>query len=305
MRVNSFGKLLGEAREYVADDTVRIPTGFKTLDELLRGGLRPGHVCLFLGRTGVGKTAVSTQVAVNAATAGHGVSIASLEMGREEMTIRALSAASGLPVWDVEETLLKMREGEEPPRVLMEASRQLRTLSVDDSNKPQWDDLARWVDESERVTGVRPKLVVVDHLKLMKRYGYPRGEAERVAQLSEDAKAFAKDTSVAALVFHQVGRSVEASDRKNHGDIPLSMEDAMYGGEQDADYVFGVYRPELSPRLDDVERQAVANVMMLQVLKNRHGAQHLKGVALRWKRPSMRFEEMTSLPDYLGKDDAA
>lgn len=288
MQVRHWGQLLGEAKEYVLDDTVRIPTGFATIDTLLRGGLRPGHLALMLGRTGVGKTAVTTQMVVNAVTQGWTVAYASLEMSRHEMAIRAISAHTHTSVEEAEALLVK---GEDPRLA------DLAGLIIDDTTKPQWADLDAWVAELE-AEGKRPALVVVDHMKLMGRYGYPRGEAERVSQLAEDSKAFAKRNNVALVMVHQVGRSLEGSDKKNHGQQPLTMESAMYGGEQDADSVFGVYRPALDPELSPSERQALDRDVYVQLVKNRHGEQHLDGVYVKWHKPSFWFEESTKEPDY-------
>ena len=271
------------------DDTSKVPTGIPTLDKYLRGGFRLGHVTMLLGRTGVGKTSVAIQVSVNVARAGLGVAFASLEMGREEVALRALSALRAEGLDQVEGELR-----DAPAADLFDLSRVLPLFSVDDSNKPDWDDLSLWVQRQSEVFSQPVSLVVVDHLKLMRRYGYPRGEAERVQQLAEDAKAFAKESRIALVMLHQTGRANEAAEgkEKDHGHLPLSMESAMYGGEQDSDYILGVYRPELAAGLDAAARLSVEGRMYLQLLKNRHGAALASpGVALRWDRPSFHLAE--------------
>jgi replicative DNA helicase len=243
----------------------------------------------------VGKSAFAGQLAVNAANAGFGAAYASLEMSREEVTIRALSAHKHLPVEDIEATLAKA----DLPEILA-LQQELPLFGVDDSGRPDWNTLKAYVTQQSEAFGQPVRLLVVDHLRLMARYGGGRGEMERVQRLAEDAKTFAKEADVVLVVLHQVGRSVEGSQgRKNHGDTRLTMEDGMFGAEADADVVLGVYRPERNPDLTEPQRQAVNGVMVCQLLKNRHGNSCIPGIVLNWKRPSMYIEQSGMEVDYL------
>lgn len=295
-----WGELVTSAWEYTHDDSPRVPTGFDTLDNLLHGGTRLGHLTFLVGRTEVGKTAVATQLAVNAARAGHPVGFASLEMVSSELVCRLLSADMGLSVREVERRLRSAT-----PEQLARAQQRLTNITITDATKPTWDELSGWLAGHE----TRPHLVFIDHLKLMGRYGYPRGEAERVARISEDAKAWAKEERVSCFMLHQVGRNVEGEDKKkNHGHLPLTMEDMMYGGEQDADTVFGVYRPARDPELSPHERRALESVAVLQLLKNRHGPSLYEGVTLNWSPGTMRMVEVEHYresPTYLAVKEAS
>ena len=275
---------------YLREDTTEVPTGFPTLDRVTRGGLKPGWSVMLIARTEVGKTALAGQMAVNALTAGHPALFASLEQTRQEIVLRLLSSSTGLSMERVEQELLTDYE---------KYTKQLDGLFVTDPSKPSWDDLYKWVDT------VKPKntpIFVLDHLKLMKR-GFAKGEAERVAMLAEDAKAFAKNAGCALLLIHQVARS--EGDKKNHGHLPLTLESAMYGGEQDVDVMLGMYRPARDPQMDLVEKKNREREVYLQVLKNRHGPSHPDGIPIEWDLPSMRFREVgnedpTQGVDHLG-----
>lgn len=71
-------------------DTEAIPTGFKTLDAVLDGGLYEGLVTVG-GISSLGKTSLIMQVADNVASAGRDVLIFSLEMARAELMAKSIS----------------------------------------------------------------------------------------------------------------------------------------------------------------------------------------------------------------------
>lgn len=69
------------------------PTGFKSLDKLLDGGLYTG-LCVIGAISSLGKTALALQIADNVASAGKDVLIFSLEMARTELVGRSVSRIS-------------------------------------------------------------------------------------------------------------------------------------------------------------------------------------------------------------------
>lgn len=69
------------------------PTGFKSLDTLLDGGLYTG-LCVIGAISSLGKTALVLQIADNVASAGNDVLIFSLEMERTELVGRSISRIS-------------------------------------------------------------------------------------------------------------------------------------------------------------------------------------------------------------------
>ncbi len=70
-----------------------IASGIGALDEI-PGGFYPGELIILGGRPSMGKTGIALSIALNAARAGHGVVIASLEMNPAAMAMRALSEAT-------------------------------------------------------------------------------------------------------------------------------------------------------------------------------------------------------------------
>src|SRR5205807_3490737 len=75
-----------------------IPTGFHDLDERT-AGLQPSDLIIIAGRPSMGKTSLALGIALNAAlnrTRPYKVAIFSLEMSKEQLCMRLLSAAGAL-----------------------------------------------------------------------------------------------------------------------------------------------------------------------------------------------------------------
>ncbi|WP_189062235.1 DnaB-like helicase C-terminal domain-containing protein, partial [Longimycelium tulufanense] len=91
------GDLVDEALErYTQPRPPALSTGWCDIDEILDGGLRPGQMCVVAARTGIGKTVIGINLAVEAARQGKGSVIASLEMAREEITDRIIAQVAAV-----------------------------------------------------------------------------------------------------------------------------------------------------------------------------------------------------------------
>lgn len=77
-----------------------IPTGIPKLDRNT-GGLQAGGLYVLGAYTGRGKSALSAQVAVNAANKGHKVLLFSMEMPPRQVGVRMLLSDSGVDKWDL------------------------------------------------------------------------------------------------------------------------------------------------------------------------------------------------------------
>ena len=70
-----------------------ISTGFKSLDDILRGGLREGLICIG-GISSLGKTTLALQIMDNIAAHGRDVLVFSLEMSRDELRAKSIAKES-------------------------------------------------------------------------------------------------------------------------------------------------------------------------------------------------------------------
>lgn len=223
-----------------------VTSGLRDLDRKL-GGLHPSDLIILAGRPSMGKTALATNIAFNAAKAhmqttgneGAPVGFFSLEMSAEQLATRILAG-------EAEVSGDKIRRGE-----------------IKDSDFPKFvqasQDLSRvpfFVDDTPALTiaAVRTRcrrlkrthglgMVVVDYLQLL-RGASTRGNENRVQEISEitrGLKAIAKELEVPVLALSQLSRAVEMREDKRPQLADLRESGSI---EQDADVVMFVYREQ-------------------------------------------------------------
>ncbi len=222
-----------------------VTTGLTDLDNLL-GGLHNSDLIILAGRPGMGKTALATAIAYNAAYArlrdpsGPGAVTAffSLEMSAEQLATRILSNEAQIPGH-------KMRTGK---------------MVQDDFNKLSaavglMERVPLFIDDTPGLTvgAIRTRarrlkrqenlgLIVIDYLQLLSPGASSRRESNRVQELSEmtrGLKILAKELNVPVIALSQLSRAVESRDDKRP-----QLSDLRESGsiEQDADMVMFVFR---------------------------------------------------------------
>jgi replicative DNA helicase len=251
-----------------------IPTGFNHLD-YLTGGFQRTDLIILGGRPGMGKTAITLNLALNAAIPEirqgfrsmppFTILFFSLEMGREQIVMRILCQLGRFD-------LLKMRTGrlsEEEYRRVLEVMAKLKDapIHIDDTSgqKLRPMDLrakARRLQRKLQAMGKPPLgLIVVDYLQLLSPNNEQHNNREReVAEISAGLKSLAKEMDVAVLCCSQLKRSdagkPDLSDLRDSGAI-----------EQDADMVCFILRKELI-HPDKPEYKGKGE---LQIKKHRNG----------------------------------
>lgn len=235
-----------------------VPTGLADLDRLLTG-LQPGQLVVVAGRPGMGKSVLVTDFARHAAHRGQRVLMFSLEMGREELGQRVLSAEARIP-------LNLIRSGRLDDDAWVRAARCTADLAdapltIDDGGGTT---LAHIRATARRAARSGPlSLIVVDYLQLITGGRRSENRQQEVSELSRGLKLIAKDFGVPVVVAAQLNRQVE----QRAGKLP-QLSDLRESGavEQDADVVILVHRDdyydEHSPRSGEAD---------LIVAKHRNG----------------------------------
>jgi replicative DNA helicase len=272
-RDRSIMAALHEVMDWLDSPSTGIWSGIDDLDYLLNGGLKPGRMTLLGAREEHGKTSLALQWARLAARNGHSVLIASLEMGRSDLTTRMVCQGARINSAAVEDKILTPPQREQFARE-MERLARLPIEIAEDIDVRSVQALARHARQ-QKLAG-KLDLLVVDSLQELKSEGRHNGLREEMVAVTIGLKALAKSLNIHALVITRVNRDAARGRRDDRSEPTNAMlaETDVQGFE--ADTVLLLHRPD--PTGTDVD---------LIVTKNRNGR---KGrVALAFDGPTTTF----------------
>ncbi len=260
---------------------VGVPTGLRDLDDRL-GGLHKSDLVIIAGRPSMGKTALATNIAFNAAKKiqemGEKSSVAffSLEMSSEQLSTRILAEQSRIKSNDIR----RGKISEEQFDKFIETSKDISELPlyIDETPAITIAALSNRARRIKRLYGL--DMVVIDYIQLMRASNSNNGRVQEISEITQGLKALAKELAVPVLALSQLSRAVEQRDDKKP-----QLSDLRESGsiEQDADVVMFVYREAYylqgkEPRpatVEHAEWQAkmneVSHLAELIIQKQRHG----------------------------------
>jgi replicative DNA helicase len=239
---------------------VGVPTGLTDLDEKL-GGLHKSDLVILDGRPGMGKTALSTNIAYHAAQnlnsrqEKSSVAFFSLEMSSEQLSTRILSEQARIKSDDIR----RGKVTEDEINRYIETSRNIYDLPlyIDETPAIAISTLCNRARRIKRLFGL--SLIVVDYIQLMRApnsfNNRNDNRVQEVSEITQGLKALAKELKVPVLALSQLSRAVESRDDKKP-----QLSDLRESGsiEQDADVVMFVYREAYylenkQPKLGSIE----------------------------------------------------
>ena len=261
---------------------VGVPTGLRDLDDRL-GGLHQSDLIIIAGRPSMGKTALATNIAFNAAQklqdSGKKSSIAffSLEMSSEQLSTRILAEQSRIKSNDIR----RGRISDEQFDKFIETSKNISELPlyIDETPAINIAAMSNRARRIKRIYGL--DMIVVDYIQLMRgTFNNKDGRVQEISEITQGLKAIAKELSVPVVALSQLSRAVEQRDDKKP-----QLSDLRESGsiEQDADVVMFVYREAYylerkEPRpatVEHAEWQAkmneISNLAEIIIGKQRHG----------------------------------
>jgi replicative DNA helicase len=240
------GGVLSEVMEKIEEirngtrKTFGLTTGNPELDSAI-GGFRPGKLIVVAGRPSQGKSAAVASM-LRAASREGGVAVFSLEMGKEELSMRLLSQESRVSFFRIEHAKLQSEH-------LVAVSKAVTSLSsrnfiIDDVGSLTLPMFRARVKEMV-AQGV--KVVAVDYLQLM---DAPDADTrdQSIGKITRVMKNMTKDYGITIIAVSQLNRQVDSREDKRP-----TLGDLRESGniEQDADVVIFVLRPETYRTLDD------------------------------------------------------
>ena len=236
---------------------VGVPTGLTDLDEKL-GGLHKSDLVILAGRPSMGKTALATNIAYNAAQhilkrqEKSSIAFFSLEMSSEQLSTRILSEQARIKSDDIR----RGKVTEEEINRYIETSRNIYNLPlyIDETPAITIATLSNRARRIKRLFGL--SLIVVDYIQLMRSNSNKNdNRVQEISEITQGLKALAKELSVPVLALSQLSRAVEQRDDKQPQLADLRESGSI---EQDADVVMFVYREAYylerkQPKLGSIE----------------------------------------------------
>ena len=238
---------------------VGVPTGFKDLDDLTNG-LHGGQLIVVAARPAVGKSTLGLDFARACSIRAKLTSVIfSLEMGRNEIVMRLLSAEAKV-------NLSHMRQGRMTEDDWARVARRMGEISdaplfVDDSPNLTMMEIRAKARRLKQRNDLR--MIVVDYLQLMSSPKKTESRQQEVSEISRNLKLLAKELDVPVVAISQLNRGSE-----QRADKKPQMSDLRESGaiEQDADMIILLHREDAfdkeSPRAGEAD---------LIVAKHRNG----------------------------------
>lgn len=207
-----------------------IPVGLKGIDE--RGGLHTTDLTIIAGETSMGKTSLALTFALNAATAGVGVGVVTLEMSVMQLAARMVSGDAQVSSSDI----LYKRLGADDYNRVGAAVERTGTLPMWFNRKAQSvAKICAWI--RQLAYRKKAKLFVIDYLQLIS-MGKIDNRVQEIGDICATLKRLAGEIDVSIILLSQLSR-----DRMN----PYPSLARLRGSgeiESNADNVIFVYRPE-------------------------------------------------------------
>ena len=236
-----------------------VPTGFSDLDALTNG-LHSGQMVVIAARPAVGKSALALDFARSAAIKNNMPTVVfSLEMGRNEITMRLLSAEARVPMHVMRTGQMSDDDWGRLAKRMSEVAD--APLFIDDSPNMSLMEIRAKCRRLKQRHDL--KLVIIDYLQLMSTPGKVESRQQEVSAMSRSLKLLAKELEVPVIALSQLNRGPEQRQDKK----PM-LSDLRESGsiEQDADVVILLHREDAyereSPRAGEAD---------LIVAKHRNG----------------------------------
>ena len=257
-----------------------VATGFDKMDDLTTG-LQKSDLIIIAGRPSMGKTAFALNIAQYAALETNvPVAVFSLEMSKEQLAMRMLSAESRVD----SQRLRKGFLGETDWPKLIAAAGRLSDAPIYIDDTPAITALEMKAKARRLKTEAGLGLIILDYLQLMRGSAYRDSREQEISEISRSLKALAKEISVPIIAISQLNRKVE--DRPNRRPM---MADLRESGaiEQDADLIAFIYRDEVYNKSEDNPEKGIAEII---IGKQRNGPIGI--VKLAFQEKYTRFENL-------------
>lgn len=233
-----------EMREKVAKGGANgVKVGIKSIDDYLNG-FAGGTLTVIAARPGLGKSVLAINISKGVAKQKKSVAVFNYEMNNVQYTQRMIADECGI---DLE----LIKKAQEPDNIRNEINATMGRLAnmhlyLDGNPTNTLRSLRTKLSKLKQTVGL--DMIVIDYLQIMPTPELPpnTNENARIEYLSRNLKLIAKEFDVPVIVLSQLNREVENNYPYKPGLKHLRSSGAI---EQDADYVFFIWRPAYYQKL--------------------------------------------------------
>jgi len=252
-----FGESLKKAIDVIDQSFKRegkiagLPSGLKDLDKKL-GGFHNSDLIIIAGRPSMGKTALGTNIAFNAAKKfkekedefgnkttidGGKIAFFSLEMSSEQLATRVLAEQSKISG----DKMRKAELNKEDFKKIAKVSSELENLNlvIDDNPILTISSLRARARRLRRLYDI--DMIIIDYLQLMSGSQNVKndGRVQEISEITRGLKAIAKELNIPIIALSQLSRQVEQREDKRPQLADLRESGTI---EQDSDVVMFIFR---------------------------------------------------------------
>ena len=236
-----------EALQRSGKSITGVPSGFVDLDRLT-SGFQPSELVIVAARPSMGKTAFCLNIATHAAVEGQGVAIFSLEMSKDQLVQRMLTAEARVDSQRVRQG--RLRDADFTKLARAAGMLQSCPVWIDDTPASRcWKCAPRRGGSRRTTTSGWSSWTTSSSCGAR---STPRTGCRKSRDISRSLKALARELEVPVVALSQLCR---ASEQRGGERKPI-LSDLRDSGaiEQDADLVIFIHRPEYYDREDDTKK---------------------------------------------------
>lgn len=234
-----------------------LSTGFHGLNRALEG-LEPGRLYIVAGRTGMGKSSLANQMALNVAASQARVLAINLEMLPVEVGRRFVASKLGI-------NSRAIKSGAVSDLQVNQIATVANNIAALPLEYPNLGDIT--IEDLRRLARARMSMnlraVFVDYLQLVKSSEERGSREQTVAAVSRGLKQMAKELEIPVVAVAQLNRDVEKRGGQRPGLADLRESGAI---ENDADVVMLLFREDYYT--NEPKKPGICEVI---IAKNRDG----------------------------------
>lgn len=199
-------------KNWMQAENPAVPAPWDELNSRIGGGFHKQHLYVIGARSGTGKTVFLANCALQSALLHKRTAFFSLELPKEVLTGRILSAGAYVPYGEIAQRILKYESKKKLDRWIAEVGDLQTHLCIDDRCSVTIEDIARECRSMKRVGGL--DAVYIDYAQRVRPSNSKADREQQVAHIFIGAKTLAREANCPVILAAQLNRKIEEENRK-------------------------------------------------------------------------------------------